>query len=151
MLVGRCRRISVSTRCSIPATVDLASAIADLTVVGPDFVVEAVGTRQTLNESVNLVRPEGNLMWFGLPDSDNAVEFEFSKFFRKRLRATSTFGAQDEPSATSFQLALDLIASGTIDVSPLLSQVFSIESIDAAIEAANNPLESGAIKVSVTF
>lgn len=134
-----------------PLSVDVESAVRDLTGEGPDLVVEAVGSRQTVNDSVNLVRPEGNLMWFGLPDSDSAVSFEFSKFFRKRLRAISTFGAQNEPSATSFQLALDLISSGTIDVSPLPSQSFSIESIDVAVAAANNPMVSGALKVSVTF
>ncbi len=134
-----------------PRALNLESAVRDLTGAGPDLVVEAVGTRATLNDSVNLVRPDGNLMWFGLPDSDLAVPFEFSKFFRKRLRATSTYGAQDEPSAASFQLALDLISSGTIDVAPLLSQSFSIEAIDTAIDAANNPLTSGAVKVSVTF
>ncbi|MEZ5228649.1 MAG: zinc-binding dehydrogenase [Acidimicrobiales bacterium] len=134
-----------------PRSDDIEAALRDLTGPGPDLVVEAVGTKQTLNDSVNLVRPDGNLMWFGLPDSDQAVPIEFSKFFRKRLRAASTYGAQDEPSASSFQTALDLISSGAIDVKPLLSQTFSIEDIDQAIVAANQPFESGALKVSVTF
>lgn len=134
-----------------PLAVDVHEAVRDLTGDGPDLVVEAVGSRHTLNDSVNLVRPGGDLMWFGLPDSDDAVEFEFDKFFRKKLRALSTFGAQDEPAAPSFELALELIATGAIDVAPLISQSFSIESIDTAVEAAYNPMVSGALKVSVTF
>ncbi len=130
---------------------DIEAAVHDLTGEGPDLVVEAVGLRTTLNDSVNLVRPWGRLMWFGLPDSDTAVPIEFSKFFRKRLRAMSIFGAQDEPESSSFREALELIGSGALDVSPLLSHSFSIEDIDAAVEAANHPLASGALKVSVTF
>ena len=131
--------------------VDVAEAVRELTGDGPDYVVEAVGRRETLFQSIELVRPGGDLLWFGLPDTDDSVQISFAKFFRKKLTASSTFGAQDEGDAVSFQTALDLIDGGHIDVSPLLSHVYPIEEIDTAFEVANDPVPGGALKVSIKF
>ena len=131
--------------------VDLAEAVRELAGDGPDYVVEAVGRRETLYQSIELVRPGGDLMWFGLPDTDDSVPISFAQFFRKRLAASSTFGAQDEGDAVSFQTALDLISARQIDVSPLLSHVYPIEEIDTAFAIANEPVADGALKVSLTF
>lgn len=130
---------------------DLSTVVGDLTRSGADYVIEAVGRKETLEQSVDLVRPDGDLMWFGLPDSDDPVPLTYAKFFRKRLTATSTYGAQQEPNAASFATALDMIASGAIDVSPLLSHVYPIDEIDTAIAVANEPLQEGALKVSLRF
>lgn len=130
---------------------DLTEAVRDLTGAGPDYLVEAVGRRETLFQSIELVKPGGDLMWFGLPDTDDSVQISFAKFFRKRLTASSTYGAQDEGDAVSFRTALDLIAGGHIDVSPLLSHIYPIDEIDTAFRVANDPVPDGALKVSVSF
>lgn len=130
---------------------DLTEAVRDLTGAGPDYLVEAVGRRETLFQSVELVKPGGDLMWFGLPDTDDSVQISFAKFFRKRLAASSTYGAQDEGDAVSFRTALDLIAGGHIDVSPLLSHIYPVDEIDTAFRVANDPVPDGALKVSVSF
>lgn len=131
--------------------VDVAEAVRELTGPGPDHVIEAVGRRETLYQSIELVRPGGDLMWFGLPDTDDSVPISFARFFRKKLAASSTYGAQDEGNAVSFQKALDLIAARRIDVSPLLSHVYPIEEITTAFTVANDPVPACALKVSVTF
>ncbi|MGF1596767.1 MAG: zinc-binding dehydrogenase [Acidimicrobiales bacterium] len=131
--------------------VDVADAVRQSTGAGADYVVEAVGRRETLYQSIELVRPGGDLLWFGLPDTDDSVPISFAQFFRKKLTASCTFGAQDEGDAVSFRTALDLISGGHIDVSPLLSHVYPVEEIAAAFEVANDPVPAGALKVSVTF
>lgn len=130
---------------------DVLSAVRDLTGDGADYVVEAVGRKETLFQSIELVRLGGDLMWFGLPDSDDSVPISFAKFFRKKLSASSTYGAQDEGDAVSFRTALDLIAGGHIDVAPLLSHVYPIDEIDTAFATANDPGPAGALKVSLSF
>ena len=130
---------------------DIAEVIHELTGDGADYVVEAVGRRETLFQSIDLVRPDGDLMWFGLPDTDDSVPISFAKFFRKRLTASSTYGAQEEGDAVSFQTALDLIAGGQIDVSPLLSHVYPVEEISTAFAVADDPVPHNALKVSVSF
>ena len=118
---------------------------------GADYVVEAVGRAETFRESVDLVRADGEIMWFGLPSVDHDIDMRFHKFFRKRLRASSIYGAQDEPQAISFRMALDLISKGHIDVESLLSHVFNIEQLGAAFVLAHDPHEDEALKVSIKF
>ncbi len=149
-------RLAVSSQYGADVTVnvgevELDEVIKELTEDGADFVVEAVGRREALFQSIDLVRPDGDLMWFGLPDTDDSVQISFAKFFRKRLTASSTYGAQDEGDAVSFQTALDLISGGQIDVSPLLSHIYPVEEIGTAFDVANDPVADGALKVSVSF
>lgn len=117
---------------------------------GADFVVEAVGTRQALLQSVDLARPGAGLLLFGLPDTAEPVPWNFHDFFRKKLVAWSAYGAQEEAGQHSFRLALELIASGAIDVKPLLSHTLPIERVDEAVGLAADR-QRDAVKVSITF
>ena len=131
---------------------DLSSAVRDLTTgKGVDYLVEAVGRPETFRESVDHVRMDGQIMWFGLPSVDSDIEMRFHKFFRKRLSAASTYGAQDETDAVSFREALDVIASGAIDVAPLLSHFFPVEKNDEAMHLAHDPHEDPALKGLLEF
>ncbi|MDY7102822.1 MAG: zinc-binding dehydrogenase [Actinomycetota bacterium] len=125
-------------------------AVADLTGGrGADYVVEAVGSSETLLATPGLVRVEGELLWFGLPDTSTPVPFDFSGFFRRRLRASTVWGAQQEQGLRCFAVALDTIARGDLDVTPLLSHVVGIERVGEAFEMAHDPVASGALKVSL--
>jgi L-iditol 2-dehydrogenase len=149
-------RLAVSARFGADVVVDagtddLATAVMDLTGgEGADFVVEAVGRRETLLQSIGLCRTGGQLFWFGLPDTDDPVPMDFRLFFRRKLTACSTFGAQSAPGLASFRLALEHIRRGDIDVRPLLSHVVPIEEIDRAFRLADTR-EDGALKVTVSF
>ncbi len=130
---------------------DLAVAVMDLTAgEGADFVVEAVGRRETLLQSISLCRIGGQLYWFGLPDTNDPVPIDFRLFFRRKLTAFSTYGAQAEPGLVSFRVALEHIRRGEIDVRPLLSHVVPVEEIDRALGLAD-ACADGVLKVSVSF
>jgi L-iditol 2-dehydrogenase len=149
-------RLAVSSRYGADVTLnaardDVGAAVADLTKGrGADYVIEAVGRRDTLAQSIDLAAVDSPLLWFGLPDTDQAVPINFNKFFRKRLRTGSTYGAQGEPGLTSFRVAAAMIARGEIDVSPLLTHVLPIEDVERAFELAMSR-DEGAVKVSVSF
>lgn len=135
-----------------PARDDVRQAVADLTRGrGADYLVEAVGRPETFLQSTDLVRVGAELLWFGLPSTDDTIPFAFNSFFRRKLRAASTYGAQDEADSVSFRAALDLIAGGDIDVGPLVRVVLPIEQIGEAFELAHEPVETGALKVSLRF
>ena len=130
---------------------DLTAVVMDLTTgEGADFVVEAVGRRETLLQSIGLCRTGGQLYWFGLPDTNDPVPIDFRMFFRRKLTAHSTYGAQSEPGLVSFRAAVEHIRRGEIAVAPLLSHVVPVEEIDRAFELANTCAD-GALKVSVSF
>jgi L-iditol 2-dehydrogenase len=130
---------------------DLTEAVMDLTGgEGADLVVEAVGRRETLLQSVGLCRTGGLLFWFGLPDTDDPVPLDFRLFFRRKLTAVATYGAQSEPGLTSFRVAIEHIRRGEIDVAPLLTHVVPVEEIDHAFRLAEASAD-GVLKVSVSF
>lgn len=131
---------------------DLRQAVLDATGgAGAGHVIEAVGRSETLLQSVDLVRVDGTMLWFGLPDSADPVPINFRDFFRKRLTAWTVYGAQNEPGLASFQAAADLITRGEIDVSGIVSHVKPIEDIGPAFDLANEPDADDAIKVSLSF
>ena len=131
---------------------DLSQVVADLTGGrGADHVVEAVGRRETLLAAPSLARVGGTMLWFGLPDSEQPVPFDYRNFFRRKLTGWSTYGAQDEPGLSSFAAAADLIRRGEIDVNPLLTDMFPVEDIDEAFSLAHEPQGRATVKVSVEF
>ena len=119
-------------------------------VEGADVVIEAVGSVATLNQSMQMARPVGNIAVFGLPPTMERVPFDWDTFFRKRLEMHSVFGAQDEPGLPAFQLAVDYIAEGNIDMAPFVTHKFPIEEVQTAFDLADSK-EDGALKVSLTF
>ena len=126
-------------------------AILDLTNgEGADVVIEAVGSVDTLNQALKLVKPFGKLAAFGLPPTMEKIPFDWDSFFRKCVDMHSVFGAQDEAGLPAFQLAVDYIVKGEIDMSPFVTHQFPIWEIQNAFELAESRTD-GALKVSITF
>ena len=126
-------------------------AVLDLTNgQGVDVVVEAVGSVETLNQALQLARPFGHVVAFGLPTTMERIPFDWDTFFRRRLTLKSVCGAQDEEGLPAFQLALDYISTKQIDVTPFVTHKFPIERIQEAFNLASSK-EQGALKVSLTF
>jgi len=113
-------------------------------------LVEAVGSRETFPLSLELAAAGATVVWFGLPEGAGDYMFSFSEFFRRRLTAYSTFGAQGEPGLESFRYAVRMIADGAIDVAPLLSHMLPIEEVDEAFRVAHERTDN-ALKVSIKF
>ncbi len=126
-------------------------AIMDLTNgEGADVVIEAVGSVDTLNQTLQVVKPMGRIAVFGLPPTMDKVPFDWDTFFRKRLDIYTTFGAQDEPGLPAFQLAVDFIKGGEIDMAPFVTHQYPITQVQEAFDLALSK-EEGALKVSLTF
>ncbi len=131
-----------------PAATD---AVLDLTHgEGADLVIEAVGSVPTLNQALNVVREQGHVCAFGLPESNEPVAFEWDTFFRRRITMNAVFGAQDVPGLPDFREALAMIAEGEIDVAPLTTHRFPLERVQDAMDLAHDP-SGGALKVGLTF
>ena len=136
--------VDVSGRRATEAVLDMTGG------QGADVVIEAVGSVDTFNQSLKMVKPLGRVVVFGLPPTMNPVPFDWDTFFRKRIDMHTVFGAQDEPGLSAFQLAVDFIARGEIDMSPFVTHQFPIDQVQEAFDLADSR-EDGALKVSLTF
>jgi L-iditol 2-dehydrogenase len=130
---------------------DAINAVLELTDgAGADLIVDAVGGNVTLNQAVKMAKANGHIHIFGLPTTHDLVPFDLGMFFLKRLNATSTFGAQDEPGLLAFREALGIIERGEIDMAPFVTHVFALEGVKDAFTLAHEPA-GGALKVSLSM
>ena len=130
---------------------DATQAVMELTDgEGADVVIEAVGSVETLNQALKLARQSGRVAAFGLPPTMEMVPFDWDTFFRRRLNMHAVRGAQDRPGLPDFQLAVDFITRGEIDVSPFGTHQYPISQVQKAFDLAHSR-EDGALKVSLTF
>ncbi len=125
-------------------------AVLDLTGEGADVVVEAIGTTETHGQALELVRPDGQVVWFGVPQGPEPIPFDFDTFFRKRIAAYSPLGAQDELELSSFRQALKWIDDGLIDMSEVVTHSFPLARVDEAFQAARKR-ENEAVKIVITM
>jgi D-xylulose reductase len=96
---------------------------------GADIVFEASGSPQVFREIFDHVRPGGRCVLIGLPVEPVAIDV--SAAAAKELRIETIFRY-----ANVFDRALGMIASGKIDVKPLISHTFSFEESVAAFKRA---------------
>jgi len=112
-----------------------------------DIVVEAVGHHeQVLNLCIDLCRPGGKILYFGVPPQTiDGV----------RLRDAMWKNVSIHPSVNpdfrrDFPLAMRWIGEGRIDVKPILTHRFPLSDIQTAFETFRDRRD-GAIKVLVEF
>jgi threonine dehydrogenase-like Zn-dependent dehydrogenase len=117
---------------------DVAKRVKEITKRGSDVVVEAAGTRKTVEQTPFLVRKAGRVALVGefagylnLEDADEAV------FFTTYI------------SPVEYPLAVKLIAEKTVDVKSLVTHRYRLADFEKALQTANNPAEKP-LKVVVT-
>jgi threonine dehydrogenase-like Zn-dependent dehydrogenase len=146
-------RLDLASRFGATATVhapgqSLAEAVLDETSgAGADLVIEAVGLDSTRIASLDAVRPEGRVGYFGYPETlSGESTWSFSRAWAKRISLEVSTGAQSEPGLLSFREAVRLIASGEVDTGPLAADVVPLARIHDGFEMAE---ERRGPKVSV--
>ena len=113
-----------------------------------DIVVDAVGHEvYLLDLCMDLVRFQGTILYFGVPDRDYYPHFPHLKFLRKNLNLISSVGPEIEHD---YPLARDMIAQGRINVKPLITHVLPFTDPQGAYELFTER-KDGAIKVFIDF
>ncbi|MBS7632928.1 zinc-binding dehydrogenase [Candidatus Bathyarchaeota archaeon] len=114
-----------------PQKTDSHIAVRQLTGgYGADIVIEAIGLPSTWEQALKLVRKGGTILEFGgcPPGTEIKVSTEILHYGE-----TTVMGAF-HATPLHFRKALNLIASGTIDVKPLVTRKMSLNEIREAFE-----------------
>jgi L-iditol 2-dehydrogenase len=85
-----------------------------------DIVIEAAGEVASINLAIDLVRPCGDILFFGYPRGQT-IAFDFDNLFHKCCHAHTIVGSSVEANQLSTRIALDVIASGQLDVGQLIT------------------------------
>ena len=100
-----------------------------------DIVIEAVGSAQTIEMAPMLARPEGMVVFYGLPGEDAFLR-PYRYFSKRLLMRTSEF-----PEKRDFELALKMIAEGEIDLKSMITHVLGFGEVPRAFELADEKEE----------
>lgn len=111
-----------------PDTADIVEAIRRQEPDGMDVVFECAGEQDTLDEGIELLRPGGKLMVLGIPRIDR-VSFIPDKMRRKEI---TIINVRRQNKCT--QAAIDLIASGKVDVDFMTTHRFDFERAQEAFD-----------------
>jgi len=130
------------------ATDDAVQAVAEITGGQmADVVIEAAGEADAINLAPALVKTYGHILFFGIPRA-YGFAFDYDTFFHKYCTTTSIAGAAFEPGLKSTRAALDLVASGAIDVTPLLTHRLPFNRVQTGYQLARDR-NDGAIKIVI--
>ena len=144
-LAGGCARVFISDLSAeklaiagrypgiVPVNINdrsLADVIADETGGwGADIVFEASGSLRAFDGLFDIVRPGGAVVLVGLPVEKAA--FDVAGAISREVRIETVFRY-----ANIFDRALELIASGKVDLKPLITGVYAFEDSIAAFQRA---------------
>ena len=96
-----------------------------------DLVFEVIGHQtETINQCMDLVKRDGTILAFGVPD-EPTYPFGFGDLFRKNIRLIGSVGPDAQ---NNFPLAMDMIAQGRIDVSPMITHRLPFTDVQRGFE-----------------
>jgi alcohol dehydrogenase len=120
---------------------DVVARVAALTGgLGADVAMEAVGAPETFELAVDTVRPGGHVANIGVHGA--AATLHLERVWIRDL--TITTGLVDTDSTPTL---IELIRSGRLDASGLITHRFAMGEFPLAYEVFEHPADSGALKV----
>ena len=130
------------------AEVDTGAAVEEITDGRmADLVFEVIGHQtETINQAMDLVKRDGTILAFGVPD-DPTYPFRFGDLFRKNLRLIGSVGPDAQ---NNFPLAMDMIAQGRIDVSPMITHRLPYTQVQRGFELSLHKKDE-AIKIVLEY
>jgi L-iditol 2-dehydrogenase len=112
---------------------------------GADVVIEAIGLPATWEQALRLVRKGGTVLEFGGCPPGTEIRVNTEMLHYGELNVLGAFHA----TPLHFRKALDMIASRTVDVRPLVTKRMKLEEIKQAFEILSTSKTE--IKIAITL
>lgn len=111
--------------------VNMTESVRDLTAgYGADIVIECAGKKDTWESSVDMVRKGGRVLWFGGLPGGEKVELDAARIHYGEIDLLNMHGGTAENAEEAF----DLIASGRLDMKPLLNGELPLRQVEDALQ-----------------
>lgn len=121
---------------------DVPGRFAELTGAEPDAVIEAVGRPGMLNAAVAAVRPQGRVVTGGVCMEPDSFDHLLAYAKEPTVRAARVYTKAEN------EFILEMMATGRIDPTPMISHRVGLDDLPAAFEALRSPTDQ--CKVMVT-
>jgi len=127
-----------------PTLIDVVEKIKNLEPDQLDAVFECCGEQEALEQAVDLLKPGGKLIIVGIPEP-NEISFNINKIRRKEISIQNV-----RRQNNCLQKAIDLIASGKINVDFMATHNFKLKDAPLAFEIVE-AYRDGVIKAMISF
>jgi L-idonate 5-dehydrogenase len=129
-------RLSHSSRLGASATIEVDGSAGALARIegGFDVAIEAVGTADTANACVDLVRPNGLVVLLGTHHVDPQVSFDLVTWERKGLRVHTSAEPTDAARVTAMAVAQRLVDRDLIRTDDLLTDTVPLSELPAVMQ-----------------
>ncbi|MEJ2009946.1 MAG: alcohol dehydrogenase catalytic domain-containing protein [Acidobacteriota bacterium] len=126
-------RLEVARRCGAvwvgnANRIDVVRAIRETEPLGVDYVFECAGQQETLDQAVEVLKPGGTVLVIGIPETDR-VSFNIHDLRRKEIRLQNV-----RRQNQCIDAAINLVASGTINVDQLVTHHFPLADAKRAFD-----------------
>jgi len=113
---------------------------------GIDLVVDCVGSADSLEQCLDVVRPRGKIVLVGMP---GVVRVDLAPLWQREieLRGAYAYGVEDRPEGarSTFELAMELVRDAGLD--RLVSAHYQLEQYEEAVAHAAAAGRRGAVKI----
>lgn len=113
------------------------TSLDELEQNGYDVVVDASGSKFLMESAINFVRKGGTILLFGVPPRNVKLEIPAFTFFEKGLHILTSF-----TSARNSLQAIQLLETGKMDVSGLISHQLPLEGFVKGVETVEKGIEN---------
>ncbi|GIU88290.1 MAG: hypothetical protein KatS3mg009_2805 [Acidimicrobiia bacterium] len=117
-----------------------------------DNVYDTIGTPQTLEAALRVMRPRGTISVTGVSAPGR---FEWSPWYFKEVRivGSNAFGVEEVDGVRKHAIEhyLDMVRDGRVDISPMLTHTFRLDEWRAAFTTIARQDRTGAIKVAFDY
>jgi alcohol dehydrogenase len=125
--------------------VDVVAEVRKLTGTGADVAIEALGTQQTFESALRSLRPGGTLSSLGVYSGKLQIPYEAfaAGIGDHRIVTTLCPGGKER-----MRRLMEVVRSGRVDLTPLLTHTFSLDKIADAYELFGERMD-GVMKVAI--
>jgi len=127
-----------------PDRTDVVKAISEIEPLLPDVVFECSGNPDAILQAIQLLKPGGNLVIVGIPESDE-ISFPIHELRRKEI---TIINIRRQVHCT--QKAIDLLDSHKVNMDAMVTHRFSLDEIQIAFELVAN-YRDGVIKAIISI
>ena len=122
-------------------------------VGGADIVYECVGNAGSINDALRFTRTGGKMVLVGLAATPRGVDWAPIWLNELTIAGSFAYGTStyEGQRIRTFRLGLDLIASGQVDLTPLLTHTFRLEEYETALATALNKGRQRVIRAAFDF
>ena len=110
---------------------DPVKALKEMTGGGPDVVIEAAGTSETIQMALDSVRIGGRVILVGLPPVTAQIPFRVASIVRNGITIKGNYGGRPR---VDMPRLLELVRLGKYDPTKLVTGKFKLEEINEAVK-----------------